>query len=340
MAVNLIEQFGRDRTREILESSFAQFQADRAVVDLARKAREQEKSLAGYAEAMQCHLGDFAEYAGIRRELSDLERKQARDTEGARAPRRAGSPPAPDQRPPPADEAAPVPQLQRPRGARPLGGALVPAVSGRPSGWRRQIRGRTGAVAQVFDRITELLLELSYLENDGHGRCPWPRPGARSAASTANATCSSRSACAPAAGTDSTRPASPRWRAAWSSSRAARMPRSAIAASRAGRSGPRSRRPRRSGRGSSDLEEEHRLPRTELPSAGLALATLHWAQGARLDSVLREADLAAGDFVRWMKQAIDLLDQVSLVADGEVGRTARRSIDAIRRGIVAYSSVA
>ena len=39
MAVNLIEQFGRDRTREILESSFAQFQADRAVVDLARKVR-------------------------------------------------------------------------------------------------------------------------------------------------------------------------------------------------------------------------------------------------------------------------------------------------------------
>jgi SAM-dependent methyltransferase len=34
MAVNLITQFGRVRTREILESSFAQFQADRAVVDL------------------------------------------------------------------------------------------------------------------------------------------------------------------------------------------------------------------------------------------------------------------------------------------------------------------
>ncbi|MBU1588905.1 MAG: DEAD/DEAH box helicase, partial [Actinobacteria bacterium] len=48
MAVNLIEQFGRDRTREILESSFAQFQADRAVVDLARKVRSQEESLAGY----------------------------------------------------------------------------------------------------------------------------------------------------------------------------------------------------------------------------------------------------------------------------------------------------
>src|SRR5690606_4527102 len=33
-----------------------------------------------------------------------------------------------------------------------------------------QVRGRTGAVAQVFDRITELLLELGYLERDEHGR--------------------------------------------------------------------------------------------------------------------------------------------------------------------------
>ncbi|GMA93267.1 hypothetical protein GCM10025881_39920 [Pseudolysinimonas kribbensis] len=83
MAVNLIEQFGRERTREILESSFAQFQADRAVVDLARRLREQEKSLEAYAEAMRCHLGDFAEYATLRRELTDLERKNARAEDAA-----------------------------------------------------------------------------------------------------------------------------------------------------------------------------------------------------------------------------------------------------------------
>ncbi len=50
MAVNLIERFGRERTREVLESSFAQFQADRAVVDLARKVRQQEESLDGVRE--------------------------------------------------------------------------------------------------------------------------------------------------------------------------------------------------------------------------------------------------------------------------------------------------
>ena len=63
MAVNLVGQVGRSRAREILETSFAQFQADRAVVGLARQARRQEEALAGYAEAMRCHLGDFAEYA-------------------------------------------------------------------------------------------------------------------------------------------------------------------------------------------------------------------------------------------------------------------------------------
>jgi ATP-dependent RNA helicase HelY len=64
-----------------------------------------------------------------------------------------------------------------------------------------------------------------------------------------------------------------------------------------------------------------------------------WAQGATLDRVLEEAELAAGDFVRMTKQTIDLLDQLSLVADRKASTTARAALDAIRRGIVAYSSV-
>ncbi len=40
-----------------------------------------------------------------------------------------------------------------------------------------------------------------------------------------------------------------------------------------------------------------------------------WARGAALDRVLIEADMAAGDFVRWAKQTIDLLDQLSIVAE-------------------------
>ncbi|MGY5318615.1 DEAD/DEAH box helicase [Neomicrococcus lactis] len=74
MSLNLTAQFGRERGRGILESSFAQFQADRSVVGLARKVRSREESLAGYAESMQCHLGDFSEYAELRRQLSNAEK--------------------------------------------------------------------------------------------------------------------------------------------------------------------------------------------------------------------------------------------------------------------------
>ena len=64
-----------------------------------------------------------------------------------------------------------------------------------------------------------------------------------------------------------------------------------------------------------------------------------WARGMPLERVLIQADMAAGDFVRWAKQTIDLLDQLSLVADAPLATTARRALDAVRRGIVAYSSV-
>jgi ATP-dependent RNA helicase HelY len=88
-----------------------------------------------------------------------------------------------------------------------------------------------------------------------------------------------------------------------------------------------------------DRERLHRLPGSQPLATGLALAMFRWANGTALDSVLQEADMAAGDFVRWTKQTIDLLDQLSVVAEGDIGRTARVALDAIRRGIVAYSSV-
>jgi ATP-dependent RNA helicase HelY len=78
MAVNLVGSVGRHTAREILESSFAQYQADRAVVGMARQVRRNEEALQGYREAMTCHLGDFAEYAAARRELSDREAELSR----------------------------------------------------------------------------------------------------------------------------------------------------------------------------------------------------------------------------------------------------------------------
>jgi ATP-dependent RNA helicase HelY len=47
--------------------------------------------------------------------------------------------------------------------------------------------------------------------------------------------------------------------------------------------------------------------------------------------------LLAGDFIRWSKQIIDLLDQLSQSADPELAETSYRAIDLVKRGIVAYS---
>ena len=58
--------------------------------------------------------------------------------------------------------------------------------------------------------------------------------------------------------------------------------------------------------------------------------------------MLRESELPAGDFVRWAKQLVDLLGQVAQAAGGadpQLRRTADQAVEAIRRGVVAYSSV-
>ena len=74
MAINLVGQMGRATARELLESSFAQFQADRSVVGLKRQITRNEKAIAELAERMQCHLGDFADYFALREQLSEREK--------------------------------------------------------------------------------------------------------------------------------------------------------------------------------------------------------------------------------------------------------------------------
>ena len=87
MAVNLVGQLGRPAARQLLEASFAQFQADRAVAGLANQIRRNDETRHQYAARMRCHLGDFAEYAELRRTLGEREAALARD--GARARRGA-----------------------------------------------------------------------------------------------------------------------------------------------------------------------------------------------------------------------------------------------------------
>jgi ATP-dependent RNA helicase HelY len=78
MAVNLVGSVGREPARALLESSFAQFQADRSVVGLARQVTRNLEGLEGYREGMTCHLGDVNEYDRLRREVRQRESELAR----------------------------------------------------------------------------------------------------------------------------------------------------------------------------------------------------------------------------------------------------------------------
>lgn len=336
MAVNLIDMFGRPRARQILESSFAQFQADRAVVGLAREVREAEASLEGYLKAMTCEHGDFLDYAGIRRELSDLEKKNKQDAHGPRAARdkrlkkiqslrtrmqRHGCHRCPD------------------REAHARWAERYWKLKRQTDRTRRQIENRTGTVARVFDRVVEVLAALDYVTGDGDETV------LTDAGRTMRRIYGERDLLV----AESLRQGL--WKGLDAPSLAA-MACCLVYEPRRDEAGAGERGlPRGAFRSAyektaelwselDDLEQAHSLPGSEPLAAGLAGAMHSWARGAQLDRVLVDADMAAGDFVRWAKQTIDLLDQLSIVAeDLGIARMARQALDGVRRGIVAYSSM-
>src|SRR5207244_1980431 len=77
-AVNLVGSVGAVAARELLDSSFAQFQADRSVVGLARQVQRNADAMAQYDDEMRCHLGDFADYFALRVAIAERERALAR----------------------------------------------------------------------------------------------------------------------------------------------------------------------------------------------------------------------------------------------------------------------
>jgi ATP-dependent RNA helicase HelY len=102
----------------------------------------------------------------------------------------------------------------------------------------------------------------------------------------------------------------------------------------------------------SAIEDSHHLSFLREPDLGFAWTVHAWARGTSLEKLVGP-DLTAGDFVRAVKQLIDLLSQIAVVAgsgaesvDGgrsggsDLAATARAAIELVRRGVVAYSSVA
>ena len=438
MAVNLVRKVGRERARELLESSFAQFQTDRAVVGLATQLRKNEEALEGYREAMTCDRGDFAEYAQIRRAISDREKALARqrradqraqivdslerlrpgDVIAVPAGRQAGfavvldpgyvaggDGPRPtvltaDRRvrrlslvdfplPVEAVNRMRVPRSFNPRNAqhrRDLAATLrqkVPdnvttrrfknstpgedatlqelraALRRHPchscpdredhARWgeryfrleretrhlKRRVEQRTNTIARQFDRVCQVLDALEYL--DGDRTTPAGERLARiySELDLVAAEClrqqvwddlnpAELAACLSALVYETRTPedlGEPRL------PRGGRV-REAIAAVV------------RIWEELSDLESDFKLNFLREPDLGFAWAAYRWASGVPLSTVLDESGLAAGDFVRWVKQIMDLADQIANAAgEGPVRDTARKSIELLRRGGAAYASV-
>src|SRR6202167_4388640 len=84
MAVNLTQRAGRARADALLRSSFAQFQADRSVVGVARRLRRAQGRAAELAKSMSCDRGDFTEYASLRHQLTQTERNASRSRASSR----------------------------------------------------------------------------------------------------------------------------------------------------------------------------------------------------------------------------------------------------------------
>ncbi|ROO88423.1 ATP-dependent RNA helicase HelY [Actinocorallia herbida] len=439
MAVNLVGAVGRERAGTLLEESFAQFQADRAVVGLARQLHKSEEAMAGYTEAATCHMGDFMEYAALRRTLSDAEANLSRSRAGSRrlevarslerlrpgdvvivpsgrtqtvalildtglAKRSDG--PAPlvllDSRQVKrltlADFLVPVEPVERvkipkwfsprnPQHRKDMAATLrnkVPhadvkrhggrgggtegddteiqriraALRAHPchgcadredharwaeryfrlereaAGLRRRVESRSQVIARTFDRVCGVLEQLGYLK-DGEvtdagrrlGRiyseldlltAESLREGLWEGLSPAEL-----AACVSALVYESRQPedAAP-----------PRIPpgsRDALTAMV------------RVWRELEGVEKDNDVAFQREPDLGFAFAAYRWAGGEDLDEVLGEAGMTAGDFVRSVKQLMDLLGQIADAAgDGPVRRTARQAAEAMRRGVVAYSSVA
>jgi ATP-dependent RNA helicase HelY len=339
MAVNLIEAFGRDRAREVLETSFAQFQADRSVVGLAKGIREKQVSLDGYQNAMVCHLGDFTEYAAMRRQVSDLERVLANSrtrAERGKDIRQSKGRAATEQE---------IANLKRRLKQHPCHACNDREAHARwGERWHKlnreleatlsQIEGRTNQVARTFDRICVLLMTIGYIdevEEDlvvlEHGRKLARIYGERDlliAEAVREKLWDDLDAPGIAA-----MAAVLVYEARRDEEFEPRIPKGAFA-----------------GRLEAtvdlwhDLEglaKANRLPASSPLDPGICYAIHRWATGARLDTVLDAADLLPGDFIRWCKQIIDLLEQLSSVADGKLAGTAKDAIEKVKRGIVAYS---
>jgi ATP-dependent RNA helicase HelY len=86
------------------------------------------------------------------------------------------------------------------------------------------------------------------------------------------------------------------------------------------------------------LEESFGISSQREPNFDLAWSSYRWANGHSLQTILRETEITVGDFVRCIRQIIDLLGQL-LDAQPLMHNVVRDAIKRIDRGVIAYAAV-
>lgn len=75
------------------------------------------------------------------------------------------------------------------------------------------------------------------------------------------------------------------------------------------------------------------------PTAVLAAAVLDWARNKPLSDCLETAEIPAGDFVRMLRQLLDLLGQLASLDQPQISEAARAAMKLLRHGVVAWSEL-
>jgi ATP-dependent RNA helicase HelY len=328
MAINLISRFGRETARRSLESSFAQFQADRAVVGLTRQIRKNETLIQELMRDAQCHLGDFSEYARLRRSIKEVEvllsRRDQRKTFDNR------------QRSHMESELA---ELRRNLKAHSSHGcaeredhARLAERAGRLTrendGLTTRVENRTHVIAKTFDQICQVLDHLQYIEGEkptiqgkiltkiyAESDLLLTESIRRGLLDDLNATELLSVVSCMIFESRSQESLAPKLPSQKVTSTLTEIISLWAALER--------------------IENDFGVKTQREPDAGFCFISYKWASGNSLNSVLKGGDMSVGDFVRSTKQLVDLLNQIAGASE-KLRPVCKDAVKRIDRGVVAY----
>jgi ATP-dependent RNA helicase HelY len=326
MSINLRARFGRERARGSLESSFAQFQADRAVVGLVRQIRKNDSAAAELIESATCHLGDFNDYSSLRIAIKDLEKLLSKrdgrrtfdqrqrihmenELDGMRRALRKHSCHSCNDRESHARLAERADRLKR-----------------ESDGLRARVENRTHVIAKTFDRICNVLTHLGYIE----GEKPLTQ-GKILAKIYAESDLLLTESIRRGVLKDLTAPellsvvSAMIYESRSVDNYAPKMPNPKVASALAAVV--------KIWNELEEIEHEFDVKTQREPDFGFCYASYRWANGHSLSSVLKGTDMTVGDFVRSIRQLIDLLTQIGGASE-ELRPICKEGIKRLDRGVI------